>query len=91
MVDCWRRICQADVPVTADLERGDADVGATTWAALHAGAVGINLEDDLCATETMEERIREAVETGRAHGIPLVVNARTDVFLVRPDAEAIDA
>ncbi|MDN5766351.1 MAG: isocitrate lyase/phosphoenolpyruvate mutase family protein [Humibacillus sp.] len=87
MIDCLRRVCQAvELPVTADLERGYTDVGATTSAALDAGAVGINLEDDLCATETMEERIREAVDTGQAHGIPLVVNARTDVFLLRPDA-----
>ena len=86
MIDCLRRISRAvDVPVTADLERGYAEVGATTSAALEAGAVGINLEDDLCATETMEQRIRAAVETGRAHGIPLVVNARTDAYLLRPD------
>ncbi|MEO6999773.1 MAG: isocitrate lyase/phosphoenolpyruvate mutase family protein [Terracoccus sp.] len=86
MIDCLRRISQAvDVPVTADLERGYTDVEATTSAALDAGAVGINLEDDLCATNTMERRIRDAVETGRAHGIPLVVNARTDAFLLRPD------
>lgn len=83
MIDTLRRISQAvDLPVTADLERGYGDVRATTSAALEAGAVGLNLEDDLCEPAVMQQRIREAVETGRAHGIPLVVNARTDAFLL---------
>lgn len=83
MIDTLRRIRQAvDLPVTADLERGYGDVRATTSAALEAGAVGLNLEDDLCEPAVMEHRIREAIDTGRARGIPLVVNARTDAFLL---------
>src|SRR3954453_22774397 len=34
-----------DLPVTADLERGFGDAGATVAKAIEAGAVGCNLED----------------------------------------------
>lgn len=83
VIDSLRRISQTvDLPVTADLERGYGDVRAITSAALEAGAVGLNLEDDLCEPAVMEQRIREAIQTGQAHGIPVVVNARTDAFLL---------
>lgn len=76
------RICAAtSLPVTADLERGYDDVAATVRAGLDCGVVGANLEDDLCPVDLMTERVRAAVATGAAAGVPLVVNARTDVYL----------
>lgn len=86
MIATLERISRAvDLPVTAELERGYADVATTTSAALQAGAVGINLEDNMVTTLTMEQRIEEAVDTGRADAIPVVVNARTDVYLTQTD------
>ena len=79
------------VPVTADLESGYGltieDAVATALGAIEAGAVGMNFEDWNAATDELIE-IDEQVpriaamrnETDRA-GVPLVINARTDVFL----------
>jgi 2-methylisocitrate lyase-like PEP mutase family enzyme len=77
------------VPVTADLEMGygaDArEVGATIEAAIAAGAVGCNLEDGggdpLRPAAEHAERVAAAREAGERAGVPLVINARTDVFL----------
>lgn len=81
-----------DLPVTADIESGFAsttrDIGDTIDAVLTAGAVGINLEDALQgATEPLRppteqmERIAAARRTADSAGIPLFINARTDVYL----------
>ncbi len=74
-----------DVPVTADLESGygaDAsEVGATITGAIAAGAVGCNLEDAMRPTAEHAERVAAAREAGEQAGVPLVINARTDVFL----------
>jgi 2-methylisocitrate lyase-like PEP mutase family enzyme len=78
-----------DVPVTADLEMGygaDAGaVGATIEAAIAAGAVGCNLEDGggdpLRPAAEHAERVAAAREAGEQAGVPIVINARTDVFL----------
>ena len=85
-----------DVPVSADLERGYGttpdDVDATVRALLATGAVGCNLEDSLvglgeAGTGTglrdvgeQVERLRVAREAGDRAGVPLVINARTDVM-----------
>lgn len=76
-----RNCAATSLPVTADLERGYDDVAATVRAGLDCGVVGANLEDDLCPVDLMTERVRVAVATGAAAGVPLVVNARTDVYL----------
>jgi len=87
------RICGAvDLPVTVDLERGYGYVPATVGAAIEAGAAGCNLEDDLCPTQEMVERVRDAVTAGQVRQVPLVVNARTDVYLLgadRPEADLL--
>jgi 2-methylisocitrate lyase-like PEP mutase family enzyme len=70
-----------DVPVSADLEDGYGDAGATVAAALEAGAVGCNLEDGNGDAAAHAERVAAAREAGEAAGIPVVINARTDVFL----------
>jgi len=82
MLGVVARIAAAvDVPVTADLEAGYGDPVATARASLEAGAVGMNLEDSrhgrLIAVEDQVEEIRAVREAAA----PLVLNARTDVFL----------
>lgn len=78
MLEMVARICRAvAVPVTADLEGGYGDGGATAAAAWEAGAVGLNLEDQMDAPEAHVDRVRAVREAG-----PLVINARTDVFLL---------
>jgi 2-methylisocitrate lyase-like PEP mutase family enzyme len=84
-------VCRAvAVPVTADMEAGygatPESAAETVRAAIAAGAVGINLEDaveerELFAVELQVERIRAAREAGEQAGVPLVINARTDVYL----------
>lgn len=78
-----RRIVEAagDLPVTADLEAGYGDARATVAAALEAGAVGCNLEDRREPLGDAVARIEAAVAAGDDAGVPVVVNARTDVFL----------
>ena len=88
-LDGIRRITAAvDVPVSADMESG-YDTAATELVerVLDAGAVGINIED----TVHSEKRLRSAAEhadyigalrsAADAAGVPLVINARTDVLL----------
>jgi 2-methylisocitrate lyase-like PEP mutase family enzyme len=76
------RIASAvDVPVTADLEAGYGDAAGTAEAAIEAGAAGLNLEDGLGPVEEHVERIRAVRAVAGSAGVPLVVNARTDVFL----------
>src|SRR5881409_3876840 len=84
-----RIVASVRVPVTADVEGG---YGATPHAAaetargvIAAGAVGLNLEDGTNEGRLVDvalhvERIHAVREAGRAAGVPLVVNARTDAF-----------
>jgi 2-methylisocitrate lyase-like PEP mutase family enzyme len=99
MIEAVRRIVRAvTVPVTADIEGGygsgsPEDVTQTVRAVIEAGAVGINLEDTLdgamLSPERQAQRIRAARAAARAAGIELMINARTDVYLLQsgaPDA-----
>ena len=93
MLAAIERIASAiDLPLSADLEAGygatATDVGETVAAALAAGVVGCNLEDGTGdaarPVRTADEhagRVAAAVEAGARVGVPIVVNARTDVFL----------
>lgn len=86
-----RIVSVVEVPVTIDLEGGYArdlpGLQANIAKVLEAGAVGINLEDQIVGGEglySIEEqcsRIRAVREQAAKLGIPLVINARTDVFL----------
>jgi 2-methylisocitrate lyase-like PEP mutase family enzyme len=80
-------------PLTVDIEAGYggtiAEVLQTVQAVLAAGAVGINIEDSnkrraeaLLDTSYQVELIKAIRELGRSMDIPLVINARTDVFLL---------
>jgi 2-methylisocitrate lyase-like PEP mutase family enzyme len=79
------------LPVTADLEGGygqtPADVGETIARAIAAGAVGCNLEDGVRDGELLRDaqdaaaRVAAARARADAEGVPVVINARTDVYL----------
>lgn len=80
------------VPVTADVESGyartAAEIGESCSAILDAGAVGVNLEDGsdaragkLAPAEEHAARVSAARRAAESRGIPLVINARTDVYL----------
>lgn len=80
------------VPVTADVESGygnrPEDAAQTARAVMEAGAVGMNLEDaahderqTLLELPLQLEKIAAVRETVRKSGIPVVLNARTDVYL----------
>lgn len=81
------------VPVTADMESGFGreanDVAETVRMIIETGAVGMNLEDTVHGEERQlyelpvaVERVRAAREAANKAGVPLVINARTDVFLL---------
>ncbi len=71
-----------DLPVTADLEGGYGDAGATVAAAIRAGAVGGNLEDCLRPADEHALAVAAARAAGDAAGIHFVINARTDEYLL---------
>ncbi len=78
MLEAVERIARAvSVPVTADVEAGYGDPLATARAVVESGAVGINLEDGHAPLHKHAAHIREIREA-----TDLVINARTDVFLL---------
>jgi 2-methylisocitrate lyase-like PEP mutase family enzyme len=88
------RISRAvDVPVTADLEAGYGvtieDMTDTVKAMVEEGAVGMNLEDVTGSDESSQvdlklqvEKIRAIRRVGESLGVPVVLNARTDIYLM---------
>ena len=86
------RIAQAtDLPLTVDFEGGYAvapdEIAANVARVIAAGAVGINFEDQVVRGDGLHPvaaqvariaAIRQAAENA---GVPLFLNARTDVFL----------
>lgn len=77
------------VPVTADLEAGYQLSSPNLVARIiDSGVVGCNLEDTdhhgpdvLVPIDRQAERIRAVREASVAAGVPLVINARVDVFI----------
>ena len=94
MVQAIRRVADAvKLPVTADIEAGFASsaqhLESSIEQVLAAGAVGINLEDALPASEEhgqlydlqqQIERINTARQISARFRIHLVLNARTDAY-----------
>jgi len=91
------------VPVSADIEAGygpgtDA-VLATVTAVVRAGAVGVNIEDRLPGQAVLLDPAEQADRLAAARtaagrlGVPLWINARTDVFLAGqgPDGRLLAA
>ncbi len=80
-----------DLPVTADVEtgygEGDRDLAATVTALIEAGAVGVNLEDSggdpLWPVEQAAHRVQVARDAAEKLGVPLYINARTDIYLAQ--------
>jgi 2-methylisocitrate lyase-like PEP mutase family enzyme len=74
-----------DVPLTADIEGGYTDdlgeLADLIARVIEAGAVGINLEDGTRDAELHARKIAAARKAADATGIPLFINARTDVYL----------
>ena len=74
-----------DTPVTADIEGGYTDdlaeLAETIKAVIGAGAVGINLEDGTRSPDLHARKIEAARKAADAAGVPLFINARTDVYL----------
>lgn len=90
-----KRIVRAvDVPVTLDFESGYGrsaeSVAANVVEVIAAGAVGINLEDQIIGDEGLypvdeqAARIRAARAAAARIGVPLFINARIDLFLKNP-------
>ncbi|MFI7078031.1 isocitrate lyase/phosphoenolpyruvate mutase family protein [Micromonospora sp. NPDC049903] len=83
------RIARAvTVPATADLERGyGLPPAELVERLLDAGAVGLNLEDSepaggaMVDTEKQADLLAEVRAAADAAGVPVVLNARVDVFL----------
>jgi 2-methylisocitrate lyase-like PEP mutase family enzyme len=100
MLDVVGRIARAvRVPVTADMEAGYGvtvkDMAETARALVAAGAVGMNLEDvtgedesSQVAAKLQMEKIGTIREVSASLGVCLVINARTDVYLMPIGAEA---
>jgi len=81
-------------PVTADVEAGygdrPEDAAQTARGVIEAGAVGMNLEDGtddpqhpLADLPSQLEKIRAVREAALNSGVRLVLNARTDVYLLQ--------
>jgi len=90
---CGQIAAAVDVPVSGDLEAGygpdPGDVAATVEGAVAAGLVGCNIEDatgdrdhPLFELELAVERVRAGAAAARASGLPFVLNARVDPYLV---------
>ncbi len=88
-----RIACAIEAPLTSDLEGAYGpsvrDAADTASGAIEAGAVGLNFEDtvrggaSLVEVELQAERINAMREVATKRGVPLVINARTDVFLAQ--------
>jgi 2-methylisocitrate lyase-like PEP mutase family enzyme len=85
------------VPVSVDLERGfgadAAAVAGNAAAVMDAGAIGVNIDDGidpetsgLRPAQIVGERIAAIREVANARGVPLFINARTDVYFLPPGA-----
>jgi 2-methylisocitrate lyase-like PEP mutase family enzyme len=94
MLGVVARIAKAvHLPVTADVEAGYGvtvdDMTQTVKAVVAAGAVGINLEDVTSSDESSQvdlalqlDKIRAIRKATESLGVPLVLNARTDIYLI---------
>lgn len=75
------RVCK--VPLTVDLEQGYSDnphqVAALVMQCAEIGVAGVNLEDGSCPATLLAEKIQQC--RSRLAGLPLFINARTDVYL----------
>ena len=83
-----RITASTDLPVTADLEAGYGDPGDTARRAIAAGAVGMNLEDELLPVMDAIGAVEAVVAAREAEGTGFVLNARTDAILKAPEGKS---
>ncbi|HEX6459883.1 MAG TPA: isocitrate lyase/phosphoenolpyruvate mutase family protein [Thermoleophilaceae bacterium] len=91
MFDAVARIAAAvEVPVTADLEAGyGLAAGELVERMLDAGVVGLNFEDtdyaagggSMVEGDVQAARLAELRDAGKAAGVEIVINARTDAYV----------
>jgi 2-methylisocitrate lyase-like PEP mutase family enzyme len=107
MLEATQRITQTvAIPVTADVEGGygdgsATDVAETVRALVAIGAAGMNIEDSpgrdgqtLLSPEAHAERLHAARAAAHATGGDLVINARTDIYLLavgEPETRLVEA
>ena len=102
MAEVVQRIASGvSIPVSADMEAGygptPEDVDITVKAALDAGVVGVNIEDSdkrgprrLHDLDLAIDRIRAARKAADEFGIPAVINARTDGYMLGSEEDMFD-
>lgn len=86
----------ARVPVTADIEAGyamtPAEVKAHVAEIIQAGVVGINLEDSqhhsIRSIDDASARLEAARQAADCEGVPIVLNARCDIFHLQHGEES---
>jgi 2-methylisocitrate lyase-like PEP mutase family enzyme len=95
MLEVVARIASAvELPVTADVEAGygdrPEDAAETARGVIQAGAVGMNLEDatndphnPLVPLALQLEKIAAVREEAMSSKVPIVLNARTDTYLLQ--------
>jgi len=87
-------ICRVvEVPLSVDIERGfgadPAEVARNVGTLMDAGAIGVNVEDgidpatgSLRPPAILAERIAVIRKMAHSRGVPLFINARTDVYFL---------
>lgn len=95
-----RITASVDLPVSIDFEGGYAvapdDLSENVSALIRAGAIGLNFEDRVVGGEGMHaiaaqaDRVRAVRAAAEREGVPLFINARTDVFLQSDPATQAD-
>jgi 2-methylisocitrate lyase-like PEP mutase family enzyme len=91
LVNANRIATAVELPVTIDFEAGYGKtpdgVGASVAALLATGAIGVNIEDRLSDRDGLQSMVDQAARLTAARGaadtsgVPLFINARTDIFL----------
>jgi 2-methylisocitrate lyase-like PEP mutase family enzyme len=89
-----------DIPVSVDLERGFSgklpELKDNIKKLLDAGAIGLNIEDGIdhgkAITPVAKQcaKIEAIREAGIQYGIPVVINARTDLFFQPAQSDTLD-
>ncbi len=98
LLSLFKSICACTtLPVTTDIEKGYAqnlnDLKSNIQNLIKTGVVGLNIEDSLydenglVSIEKQCEKIQLIRNVATKAGVPLVINARTDVFLLKAYAD----
>lgn len=99
MLDAVKLVCDGvEIPVSADMERGfgetPEDVEQSIAAVIEAGAVGINIEDNVAGgtqreIKDMQARVSAARRAGDKAGVNIFINARADGYLLGLKGQAV--